>query len=1044
MAEDRALAVRSETVVLPNLRQQLTNQFYAWEKRGRGWIQWDSYVEIEPPFCPFYRFLPKSPAYDDARKPTLLSFLVDSVKSLFTGTANPSQDEPFLEESLIDIEPVYSLERGEPMEVQITLPENRRIDRDTALQFFLNLSYCSGPVSFEVIGWAERIVIQLACFEADYEILLEQLKAFYPDLIFHPDPGFLKRFWYEKSEGRSLVVDFGLSEEFTRPLRTYSAFDPDPLIGIVAGLSNLQEGEVGIYQVLFQPVASPWAESILYSLTDWEGNSFFLDAPEMLKMARQKISRPLVAVVVRAGALSRKEERLWQIVKSLGGSLTQFTEPGSNELIPLSNDGYYGADHELELIERLTCRSGMILNLDELVSLAHLPSLSVHSEKMRRGKRKSKKSPHLTASGEVLLGHNEHDGETVPVYLGMEERLRHTHVIGASGTGKSTLLLNLIVQDIENGRGVGVLDPHGDLIDQVLMRIPENRFEDVVLFDPSDQDYPIGFNILSAENDTEKNLISSDLVSVFRRLATSWGDQMTTVLGNAVIAILESETGGTLSDLRRFLVESDFRNQFLSSVQDQEIVYYWKKEYPLLSGRPHGSILTRLDAFLRPKTLRYIVSQKDNRLDFSRIMNEGKIFLAKLAQGAIGEENAFLLGSLLVSKLHQAAIGRQAIPEAKRRPYLLTIDEFSNFITPSMAAILSGARKYRLGLTLAHQELRQIESRDSDVAHSVLSNPYTRICFRLGESDARKIADGFSFFEARDFQNLGTGEAIVRVERADYDFNLSISPLPPVEERIAEEKRNRIIALTREKYATCREEVEKTLALHLELDLSQPSIAIPKKRRTEEIVQAETVIEPKIEFQEVVPYPVEKRNKTTPAPKSDIPPLMGRGGQQHQYLQQLIKRWAEGLGYRATIEKPILDGSGSVDVALEKEERSIACEISITTSIDQEIKNVRKCLEARFTQVVLIVPIPDRLKEFRNRIRESFSSEEMERIRCLTPDDLLLFIEELEAEASKKEETVRGYKVKVQYRAIKEEEKQVKKQAISKVIVQAMKRMKDK
>ena len=214
--------------------------------------------------------------------------------------------------------------------------------------------------------------------------------------------------------------------------------------------------------------------------------------------------------------------------------------------------------------------------------------------------------------------------------LGPEQRVRHTYVIGASGTGKSTLLLNLIVQDIQHGNGVGVLDPHGDLIDQILALVPEERAADVVLLDPSDEEYPVGFNILSAHSELEKNLLASDLVGVFRRLSASWGDQMSSVLANAILAFLESDRSGTLADLRRFLVEGDFRQAFLQTVRDPEVVYYWQKEFPLLTGKPQGPILTRLDTFRRPKLIRHMISQKENRLDFGAIMNEGKIFLAKI------------------------------------------------------------------------------------------------------------------------------------------------------------------------------------------------------------------------------------------------------------------------------------------------------------------------------------------------------------------------------------------------------------------------------
>src|SRR6185436_8553756 len=393
---------------------------------------------------------------------------------------------------------------------------------------------------------------------------------------------------------------------------------------------------------------------------------------------------------------------------------------------------------------------------------------------------------------------------------------RHAHIVGASGTGKSTLLFNLIRQDIENGQGVAVLDPHGDLIDKILGIIPPERIADVVLVDPADDEYVIGFNILSAHSELEKTLLASDLVSVFQRLSTSWGDQMQSVLQNAILAFLESDRKGTLADLRRFLIEPDFRREFLTSVQDTNVLYYWQKGFHHLGGNKSiGPILTRLEMFLARKPIFYMVSQAENRLDFGEIMDTGKIFLAKLPEGLLGKENSYLLGTLLVGKFHQLAMSRQAQQMAARRDFWIYADEFQNFITPSMAEILSGARKYRIGLTLAHHELHQLH-RSPDVASAVMSHPFTRIVFRVGDDDARKLAEGFSSFEARDLKNLETGQAICRVERSDYDFNLTV-PLP--EESDPDEaasRRQEAITSSRKKYGTLRAEIEANLRRAME------------------------------------------------------------------------------------------------------------------------------------------------------------------------------------------------------------------------------------
>ncbi len=389
--------------------------------------------------------------------------------------------------------------------------------------------------------------------------------------------------------------------------------------------------------------------------------------------------------------------------------------------------------------------------------------------------------------------------------------MRHIHIIGNSGCGKSSLLLNLIRQDIENGEGVAVLDPHGDLIDQILGIIPADRVDDVVLVNPSDVEFPIGFNILQAHSEEEKNLLASDLVSVFRRLSTSWGDQMDTVLQNSILVFLESSRGGTLADLRRFLLEPAYRTEFLETVQDPELIYYWQKVFPQLSGgKSIGPVLTRLQDFFSRKPLRNMVSQRDNKLNFADIMDGGKIFLAKLSEGLCGAENSYLLGTLLVSKFQQIAMSRQAQQVAVRKDFWLYIDEFDHFITPSMAEILKGARKYRLGLTLAHQELHQLQG-DPKVESAVATHPCTRIVFRVGDDDAKKLGEGFESFDARSLKTLEKFHAIARVERNDFDFNLALRK--PDLSDYSNERKEAVIAASRAKYATPRAEVEAATAV---------------------------------------------------------------------------------------------------------------------------------------------------------------------------------------------------------------------------------------
>ena len=566
---------RTPNLTLP---EHLAEQFNAWEKRGRGWQVWNYPVVLEPPFRPFFYYLPSQPTPDDAHTPGIFSGFLTwfNAPKQTVQVVEPAPEFP--EE--FDPEPY---KESDLVEIQVNLPPSAKLKAELTENLLLNLSYCSFPISFEVLGLPDRIVLQIACQKEDEYTVYQKLHAFFPDILLTREKDFLAKVW--NKERPTVMADFGLSKEFLLPINAMRSLETDPLIGIVGALEQIQAGELGIFQVLFQRTAYPWANHLLRAVTDCEGKPFFADAPEFVPLAKEKISKRLFSVVVRTAGQSENQSRSWQIIKSLGSSLIQFGSPVSNELIPLNNEGYPDTGHQEDIVNRWTHRSGMLLNSEELTSLVHLPSESVRSEKLRPKVKKSKQAPQIALGHDLFLGDNLHNGVTTPVTLSPEQRMKHTYIVGASGTGKSTLLLNLIIQDIKKGRGIGVLDPHGDLIDQIISHVPEERIKDVILFDPSDEEYPIGFNILSAHSELERNLLSSDLVSVFHRLSTSWGDQMTSVLGNAILAFLESEEGGTLSDLRRFLIEKDFRNSFLETVKDQEVIYYWQKEFPLLTGR---------------------------------------------------------------------------------------------------------------------------------------------------------------------------------------------------------------------------------------------------------------------------------------------------------------------------------------------------------------------------------------------------------------------------------------------------------------------------
>ena len=922
------------------------------------------------------------------------------------------------------------------IEFQASLPDKLDVPKEAFEQFLLNLSLCREPIAFELLGTHKKVTAQFAAASSDAPLLRRQLSAYFPEAVFVPQEGTLKQAWNTSTGDEVLAVEFGLAHEFMLPLASGKI---DPFIGIIGALAELQPGELGLFQVLFQPAHETWPESIVRSVTHADGKPFFVNSPELAGAAENKVARPLFAAVVRIMVCAGDFDRVLQLLRDLSGSLRVFTHPSGNELIPLNNEEYPFEKHIEDVLRRQSRRSGMILNSDELIGFVHLPSSAVRSPAFQRQSVKSKSAPAIVRQRGLLLGNNEHAGETVEVRLSPEQRVKHCHIIGASGTGKSTLLFNLIRQDIENDEGVAVLDPHGDLIDRILGIIPESRIDDVILVDPSDSEYSIGFNILSAHSDLEKNLLASDLVAVFQRLSTSWGDQMNSVLQNAILAFLESDRRGTIADLRRFLIEPAFRNEFLKSVKDSEVVYYWQKSFPHLSGNKSiGSILTRLDTFLAQKPIRHMVSQPENRLDFAHIMDTSKIFLAKLPEGLLGRENSHLLGTLLVSKFQQTAMSRQAQQIAARRDFWLYIDEFANFISPSMAEILSGARKYRIGLTLAHHELHQLQ-RNPEVASAVMSHPFTRIVFRVGDDDAKKLAEGFSYFESKDLRNLETGQAVARVERSDYDFNLSV-PLPVEQDKdAASARRQEVITRSREKYGTARADVEAMLAKSRATTTpDEPPVPMAKAPVAATPVASETVEVSEVLKATVPPPAVQPKLPDSGRPQ-EPPRDLGKGGEQHKAIQRRIKEAAEALGFRSVIEKQIAGSQVSVDLLLERGDQTIACEISITTTIDHEVGNAAKCLKAGLSQVAVICVSEDRLQKIAAAVAGSLGAEAAARISYHQPDQFIAHLKALPSPVPKDSVTMKhGYKVKRSAPKLTVEERRQREQVANQMMAEAM------
>jgi Type IV secretion-system coupling protein DNA-binding domain len=1005
---------------MPSVHEQLSGQFYKWESRGRGWQVFDGPVWPEPPFQPFHGYrLPDPAAIDDGRRPTFLS-------SLFRKISQPPTPV-VAEEPEAKPEPT-PLVRESLVEFQATLPADLDIARESFGPFFHNLALCREPIAFELLGIHKKVWAQFAASQADAPPLRRQLAAHFPDVQFRQLEGALDQAWDASAGDEAFAVELGLEKEFMLPLATGKM---DPFVGLIGALAELQPGELALFQILWQPVQNPWAESLVNCVTLPDGKPLFVNAAGLAGAAENKAAQPLYAAVVRIMGRTSTRARLEEIARDMAGSLHVFSNPEGNALIPLNYAGYPYEEHLEDVLRRQSRRSGMILTGDELTGFVHLPASAVRSPVLVRDAGRTKAAPDIAQKKEgVVIGDNEHNGTTVPVCLTDAQRLRHTHIIGSSGTGKSSLLFNLIRQDIENGEGVGVLDPHGDLIDQILGIIPDGRIDDVVLVDPSDIEFPIGFNILSAHTDEEKALLASDLIALFRRLATSWGDQMDTVLQNAILAFLNSRKGGTLSDLRLFLLDTKgtgFQKQFLETVTDPEVVFFWQNVFPQLTGNKSiGPVLTRLQDFFSRKPLRNMVGQEKNRLDFADIMDSRKIFLARLPEGC-GEENSQLLGTLLVSKFQQLAMARQSQAAADRQKFWLYIDEFDHFITPTMAKILSGVRKYGLGLTLAHQNLHQLQG-DDKVASAVLTQPCTRIVFKVGDDDAKKLGEGFESFDAKSLKNLPKYQAIARVEQNDCDFNLVLRKPEFPDAAAAQARRDEVVAASRAKYARPRTEVEAEILARIwggkispppdgpggspapqappapppppaPVSVPPPQAVLPPTQ--EKVLPVVAEVAPATDLgQESKPavLPAAMASAPPPPPKpattENKAPKPGRGYDWHKTTQKRIKTEGEKLGFSAELEKQLAKGSmQAADVVLRRGHVHIAVEIASTSSnINHEFENIHKCLKAGFSHVVAIASDSRFLQGLEAAVQGALGPELAAKVGYHTP---VQFIEEL-------------------------------------------------
>lgn len=407
----------------------------------------------------------------------------------------------------------------------------------------------------------------------------------------------------------------------------------------------------------------------------------------------------------------------------------------------------------------------------------------------------------------AIIGVRSGWGGDEPFGLSRADRRQHVYAIGQTGAGKTTLLRNLILQDIEAGRGVGVIDPHGDLAHDLLDHIPPWRADDLVYFNPADLEHPVGFNLLEHVPENRRPLVASSVVSVFKSIwRDSWGPRLEYILYNAVAALLDCQNTSLLG-LQRILVDEVYRSWVVKQIQDPMVRTFWLNEFGRYDRKflqeAIAPIQNKVGQLLASSAVRNILGQVRSRIDLRFMMDRRRILIANLSKGMLGEDKANLLGAILVSKFQLAAMSRTDIPEPDREDFHLYIDEFQNFTTDAFISILSEARKYRLCLTLSHQYLDQLRE---EIRDAVLGNAGTIIAFRIGNRDAEQL-QGDLIFGSRHLSSLSNHQVCVKLlDGGDYGEPFMGATYPPSAMRYG--RREKMIQRSREKYGTPRASIE--------------------------------------------------------------------------------------------------------------------------------------------------------------------------------------------------------------------------------------------
>ncbi len=718
---------------------------------------------------------------------------------------------------------------------------------------------------------------------------------------------------HERDHSVTYTTEMTLTASEFLPIKTFQTFEVDPLAGITGTLAKLEStGEELWIQVLAKPVEDSWqieadhwisrlregSASILPSVGGsmrWLGGLFAAlwrppeeglaggKGPEIsernktrIAEAEKKATKLGYEVKIRLAYLGENQTNAKLRMQALVGTFKQFNSTNLNGFKPIK--AAYGKEFLEKYRRRAFFGDGFILNIEELASVFHLPHTNVETPNIVWASAKTAEPPSKLP---VLTGSDTNDDQIsafgVTNFRGINhqfgmlryDRSRHVYIIGQTGAGKSGLLELFALSDIFHNQGYAIIDPHGDFAINNMKFIPGSRLNDVVYFNPADTAYPLGFNPLEVTNPNQKTNISSEVIGVLKRMfGESWGPRLEYILRYTILALLDRpET--TMLDITRMLTDKNFRKETLGYCRDTVVLQFWNVEFASWNDKfvaeAVAPVLNKVGAFTANPIIRNIIGQPKSTFNIRQIMDEGKILIVNLSKGLIGEDNAAILGSFLVTKIQLAAMSRSDIPDIRdRRPFYLYVDEFQNFATDSFATILSEARKYGLNLTVANQYISQM---NETVRDAVFGNVGTMISFRVSADDAPILAKQFEpNFEAVDLLQMHNRNFVINMviggEKTPA-FSARTLELPPSQA----DNTLHIIEHSRRMYSRSREDVEKEINAAI---MPQPQPQKQAPRPAAQPITRQPAQQPAIATN---PRPV----KPQPAPNSNEVVLQIRG-----------------------------------------------------------------------------------------------------------------------------------------------------------------------